>query len=74
MTGKLRSETGNCQKREKCGEGWGRGAGAGGQGMIFPHLDQDPVFGLIAPLLEEGLQIMLVLKMYFCWQLNGRNY
>lgn len=35
-----------------------------GQGAIFPHLDPDPMFGLIVPLLEKGLQIMLILKMF----------
>ena len=32
--------------------------------MIFPDLGQDPVFGLMVPLPEKGLQIMLILKMF----------
>lgn len=42
----------------------GEGRGGWGQGMIFAHLDPDPLFGLIVPLLEKGLQIMLILKMF----------
>lgn len=52
-------------KREKCVRRWGRGGGRRwGQGMIFLHLGQDPMFGLMAPLPEKGLQIMLILKMF----------
>lgn len=32
--------------------------------MIFPHLGQDPVFGLIAPLPKKELQVMLILKLF----------
>lgn len=35
-----------------------------GQGMIFLHLGQDPMFGLMVPLSEKGLQILLILKMF----------
>lgn len=44
-------------------EKWGRGRGRG-EGMIFLHLGQDPMFGLMVPLPEKGLQIMLILKMF----------
>lgn len=32
--------------------------------MIFLRLGQDPMFGLMVPLPEKGLQIMLILKMF----------
>lgn len=52
-------------KREKCVERWGRGDGRRwGQGMIFLHLGQDPMFGLMVPLPKRGLPIMLILKMF----------
>lgn len=38
--------------------------GGRGQGMIFLHSGQDPMFELMVPLPEKGLQIMLILKMF----------
>lgn len=40
------------------------GGGGRGEGMIFLRLGQDPMFGLMVPLPEKGLQIMLILKMF----------
>jgi hypothetical protein len=72
MTGKLTQKLEITKKREVCGE-VGEGRWGRGEGMIFPHLGQDPMFGLIVPLPKKGLQIMSFLKC-FCWQLNGCSY
>lgn len=65
MTGKLAQKLEITKKREVCGEvGEGWGEGGGGEGMIFLRLGQDPMFGLMVPLPEKGLQIMLILKMF----------
>ena len=38
--------------------------GGRGEGMIFLHSGHDPMFELMVPLPEKGLQIMLILKMF----------
>lgn len=64
MTGKLAQKLEITKKREVCG-GRGGGRAGWGQGTSPLHLGQDPLCELMVPLLEKGLQIMLILKMFF---------